>query len=600
MTQPLLISQVRHPEYNSDWVDWEKWRLTWEGGSDFLYRYLTKFTDRESDTDFQKRKQITPIPTFAKAAVNDIKNSIYQRMVDITRSGGSPTFQSAIAGENGGVNRKGGSMNAFIGQDVLPELLVMGKVGVFVDNQPIKGPTLAHTASAQPYIYHYKREDILSWECTRPEDPSEFQSVLLRDWCMGYEQGYPGLKLPNDYWERYRLVWLNPETGLVNYQFLNHHGEQVDAEGNPFPVGPIELKLTRIPFVMFDIGQSLLKDICQYQIALLNLASSDIAYALKSNFPFYVEQQDVRASGSHLKSAIMNDGTAATGGQEAGVKEIKVGGRDGRIYSPGMDRPDFIHPSPEPLKASMDLQAKLESDIRKLVNLAVVSLGSSRASGEAKRIDNQGLAAGLSFIGLVLESGERKVADYWAAYESANSRSRQIATISYPDTYDLRSDEDRIATAEKLTDLVFKIPGRTVKKEIAKLAAESLLGSKIGSDRMRKINSEIDTAKYSTSSPEIVELAQDKGLADNKTLSESLGYDAEYVVPLAEEDHARRLKRLMETQGLENGNKPAARGLPDADPNPNSGREEREAATNTDTKPTTESRVRGKGKDNNE
>lgn len=40
------------------------------------------------------------------------------------------------------------------------------------------------------------------------------------------------------------------------------------------------------------------------------------------------------------------------------------------------DRPGFIHPSSEPLLASMKLQEKLEQDIRKLINLAVQSMSS--------------------------------------------------------------------------------------------------------------------------------------------------------------------------------------------------------------------------------
>ena len=60
----------------------------------------------------------------------------------------------------------------------------------------------------------------------------------------------------------------------------------------------MELELTRIPFVLLDIGDSMIKDVVNHQIALLNLVSSDVNYALKSNFPFYIEQKDVRAVGS--------------------------------------------------------------------------------------------------------------------------------------------------------------------------------------------------------------------------------------------------------------------------------------------------------------
>ena len=59
-------------------------------------------------------------------------------------------------------------------------------------------------------------------------------------------------------------------------------------------------------------------------------------------------------------------------------------------------------------------------------------------------MDNQGLEAGLSYIGLVLENAERQIAEHWAAYEERNPLKRQIATIKYPDVYSLKTDADRV------------------------------------------------------------------------------------------------------------------------------------------------------------
>ena len=95
--------------------------------------YLEKFSGREDQLEFNARQQVTPVPRFAGAAINDIRNAIYQRMRDITRKGGSKTYQNAVNGLNLGVDRRGATMNAFVGVKVLTELLVMGRVGVFVD-----------------------------------------------------------------------------------------------------------------------------------------------------------------------------------------------------------------------------------------------------------------------------------------------------------------------------------------------------------------------------------------------------------------------------------------------------------------------------------
>ena len=589
--KPLSFIRTRHPVHNESIFDWQKWRDTYEGGDDFKTRYLQKFTDREDQTEFDMRKKLTPVPRFAGSAVDDIRNSIFQRMRDIQRTGGSKGYQEAVQGKNGGVDRQGRNMDAFLGMDVLTDLLVMGKVGVYVDSSAEAGETLADASNSRPYVYAYPVEDILNWKCADPEHPNEFQSVMLRDKCLSFD---PLSSLPSGVEERFRLVWIDPEDGFVRLKFMDANGEPVDREGNPTTEEPIKLELRKIPFTLIDISRSLIKDVADYQIALLNLTSSDIWYALKANFPFYTEQRDMRATGRHLKRVATDDtGESSSGSDE----DIKVGQTRGRAYPIGADRPEFIHPSPEPLKASMELQKKFEGDIRRLVNLSVATL-SSRQSAESKSLDNQGLESGLSYIGLVLEAAERKIADFWAIYENRTVSKRQVPTIKYPDRYSLKTDGDRIEEADKLSELLFRIPSRAAKREISKNVVASLLSGKVPPEVLNEIEQEINSADYLTSDPKTILEAVERGLVGEKTGSIALGFkDEEHVV--AREDHAARLARIQKAQSPV-GDNPAARGLPDADPDPESGKREREEATNADEDGDRSQRQRGEGRNNNE
>ena len=165
--QTISLVDSRHPGYLSGMTDWRKWRLSYDGGDEFREVYLEKFSSREDQTEFNARKAMTPIPKFAGAAINDIRNAIYQRMRDITRKGGSKAYQYAVNGMNLGVDHRGSTMNAFIGVKVLTELLVMGRVGVFVDAPAVpSGATLADVGGISPYLYKYDIEDILSWTCS--------------------------------------------------------------------------------------------------------------------------------------------------------------------------------------------------------------------------------------------------------------------------------------------------------------------------------------------------------------------------------------------------------------------------------------------------
>lgn len=595
MSQPVRIIDTRHPIVLMGMTDWEVWRKVYEGGVEFRDTYLKQFTSREETSDFNLRRDMTPIPTFAKAALNDIRNAIFQRMRDILRRGGSETYQRAVAGTGYGVDRRGSTMNAFLGIKVLTELLVMGRVGIYVDAPVVPDvATLAEVTGTQPYLYQYAVEDILNWRMAGPEKPSQFQSLLLRDTTMEFDQR---TMLPTTTGQRYRLLWIDEETGNVMLQFYNLEGQEVGPDGLP-SLAPIMLDLKQIPFVLLDIGDSLLKDVSSYQIALLNLVSSDVNYALKANFPFLVEQRDLRAVGSHLKRVATADGTSSTGGQGAADEDIKVGVSHGRAYDKGMNPPSFINPSSEPLQASLKLQEKLETDIRRLINLAVENIG-VRASADAKEMDNQGLEAGLSYIGLILESAERQLAHYWAAYEEREPRRRNVATIKYPDRYSLKTDKDRVDEAEKLSELMYAVPGRTVKKELGKLIVAALLSGKVDLATLERIDREIDSANYTTSDPRTIIDSKNAGLVGEKTASIALGFDEnEYLT--ARDDHIARIKRIAESQGALPGKNPAARGVVDLAADTKGGSDEKELSRETDLEATTQPRVRGEGRQTGE
>ncbi len=571
-------------------TDWGLWRATYAGGLEFRDTYLKQYSAREETKEFNERKEITPVPTFAKAALNDIRNAIFQRMRDILRRGGSESYQRAINGLNDGVDRRGSTMNAFLGMKVLTDLLVMGRVGVYVD-APITSDasTLAEAPNTQPYLYQYAVEDILNWKMAGPDKLSQFQAILLRDTTLEFDQQ---TLLPSTTGQRYRLMWIDADTGNVMLQFHDLEGLQIGPDGLP-ATEPIMLELKQIPFVMLDFEDSLLKDVCYYQIALLNLVSSDVNYAMRANFTFLVEQRDLRASGAHLKRVATEEGTASAGGQGAADEDIKVGAMHGRAYDMGANPPAFINPSAEPLRASLALQAKLEADIRKLINLAVSNINTEKADAPT---DNQGLEAGLSYIGLVLENAERQIATYWAAYEERDPKRRDVATVKYPDRYSLKTDVDRVKEAGDLSNLMYAVPGRTVKKELGKLIVTGLLAGKVDLVTLEKIGKEIDTAEYTTSDPTTIIEAKNAGLVGDRTASQAIGFSGEEY-KRAREDHVARIKRIAESQGVTTpeGTSPAARGVPDLAADTEAGKGEKELSRETDLEATTTSRVRGEG-----
>lgn len=533
----MNLSSLLNPSYLHHAADWHTWRTVYEGGESFVEDFLERFSNREDANDFAIRKKLTPIPSFAKSAIKDVRNNIFQRLSGVIRTNGSSAYMAAVKGEGYGVDNRGSSMTSFIGQSILDELLVMGKVGVFVDAPSTSTPTLVGQSRFKPYIYAYKVENILNWVKNDPENPSEFQSVLLQETVDTFHEdfGFPiGMKT------RQRRVWINEETGFVNYHFIE------DVEGKEQNSPTVELKLRKIPFVLLDIKDSLIKDVARHQIALLNLWSSNVSYATQSNFPIYVEQRDARAAGGHLKQSANTDGTSTAGGQGAADNAIKVGVARGRAYDKDTNQPGFINPSAEPLLASLELCGTLKKDIRELINLAVVNLG-TQASAESKNLDNTGLEAGLSYIGLVLEAGEREIARHWAAYENTSEKQRQVANICYPGRWNLKTDQEMIKDATDLHAVVNKLPSRQAKKETTKLLIQSLLGTKVSAAVMAEILAEVEEANFTTSDPEIIQMAKEQGLLGAKTGATALGFDPEEADKAAQE-HVDRLTEIAKHQ----------------------------------------------------
>ena len=168
----------RHPEFNEKFTDWQKFRLTYDGGRVFIQEYLKKFGKREDTTAFNDRKNMTYSPSFAKASLNEIINAIYPRITDVTRQDGTTSYQEAVLRD---VDRKGSSMSSFIGQEVLAELLSIGKVGVFCDMPILSGQTVRDQQDAHPYLYAYQAEDIFNWSVNREGGNLIFTNLLLRD-----------------------------------------------------------------------------------------------------------------------------------------------------------------------------------------------------------------------------------------------------------------------------------------------------------------------------------------------------------------------------------------------------------------------------------
>lgn len=561
---PLDVSNsLWHPECRASFMEWRKWRLAWLGGRQFIDEYLQRYSTKETPEDFEERRRKTYSPSFAKIGIRKIRNRISSKFGSIVRKSTSKSYTDACAGKIKGVDNSGSSMNYFISTQVLPELLVMGKVAVYVDMPPLEGTDLYSVQGKRPYLYTYTREQIANW---REDNQGVLISVMLREYIFKYDDVYD---LPIDFQVQYRHYYREPGEEGVYFKLLDSNfKEKQEAE---------ILNIPEIPIAIFQLSCSFMEDVADYQIAHLNIASSDIAYILKSNFPFYVEMYDMLAemtmmnlqqgynpTTSNVTDADGNplfsgDESTSVGGTEnyanrAVNKEITVGSTKGRRVPKGVEFPKFINPSPEPLKASMEKQEQIKKEIDELLNLALENIESKNAN-MLGRDDS-----GAHNISLELEAGERRILRIWQNYENNDNP----YSVIYPVDFIQKDYKERVEESDAITSVIPKIPSNTFKKEMAKRAAISALGGLIPQEVLDKINSEIDAASAIVPDPETIASDVENGLVGPECASELRGYP-KGEAQRAAEAHAERLARIAAAQGgPENAPvKPGARGATD-------------------------------------
>lgn len=502
----------KHPSYIKRMREWRKLRLTYEGGTEFVNAYLKRFSSRENYNDFRARKEMTYVPCIARAAIIEIRNALSQRLNEVVRFG-PKAYLDAM--ENN-VDTYGHSMTQFLGGTVLEELLALEKVGIWVDSNPLVGQ-----ARPQPYMYFYRTEDILNWD-----DELHPTKILLEEAVDTYDE----LGLVSEPKKVYRYAQV--VEGKVEVRFLDDEMKDVEA--------PQTLDLPRLPFVVVTL-KSLIKDIANHQIALTNLASSDMNFCVRANIPFYTEQYDIQ---SDMMQKQLDGQTYIDTAQNSGENPTTpVGVSVGRRYPKGLDRPEWIAPPTEPLEASMAKQDAIKKEARQLVNLALTNLSPTRSSSDSKEADQAGMEAGLAHISMELCRADRELSDIWLDYLASN----EPFSVVYPTEFSLKSDTERYAEAKELFDLRSKVPVLEAKRKLTKEGLSKIFSTRLSAVERSAMFAEIDKMTVFETDPETLFKDLEAHLVSNATASELRGYPTEEA-DKAIQDHADKLSRIAVAQ----------------------------------------------------
>lgn len=492
------LTDIRHPEWSMMSELWAKWRMVYEGGEEFINNFLQEFSRRERSDDFKVRRSITYNPNHAGSIIDIIRNAMTVKLPEVSRKG-DEQYEELMRTD---VDMQKSSMSTFIGLEVVPLLLAQGKRFVGVDSPELfdlAGVRTLAEDQGRPYVWSIDAEDILSWSYN---DMGQFNTLLMREMTdqRDFESG-----LVKGSMQQFRYMRLLGEGDVDEALGMSGPGVFVAVFDHESKLigDPQVLQISRIPVVEFRLVDSLIRDIADMQVALLNLSSTDMSFLFRGNFPIYIEQVDqelatLKPLGSKREvtspsEEISDRERIVTDDKRPNVRV--AGAQKGVAYPKEVDAPSFIAPTTDNLKASMEKQSMIAQDMRALIDLSLVSLSvkAVEQSGKSKLADRMGQEAALAYIASVLESGEREVAGLFHEFLGVQNADFEV---KYPEGFSIKSEDERHDEVTKLRELRSAVPSETYSKVVDERIAEIMLKPIATPEQIQNAITELEAADY--------------------------------------------------------------------------------------------------------
>jgi hypothetical protein len=325
--------------------------------------------------------------------------------------------------------------------------------------------------------------------------------------------------------------------------------------------------------VIIDLNHSIVEDVYLHQRQAVNLASLEMQFCVNHTISLYVEQSDLAAEWALSAAMKVNADGEVVEPDSSHEEEVRVGNVKGRRYGVGMERPSFISPDPDILRAVMEKRKRIEEDAQKLLQQAVASLTVTRSSAESKRMDDTDFSTGLVSICNALEEAEKEIIRMWAMYEQGAEGLKIDPVVKYPGRFDVHDDSQRKDELTLTGQMIDTTPSIEWRKILLTRMVRLYHRNGLNKDIEDKIISEIEgLPAVVLDSSKIIE-DHKAGLVGDKLASTLRGYP-ENESEQAAKDHADRAVRILSAQmGAADA---GARGVPDLDPDQQSAEREKE------------------------
>ncbi|MFB6374587.1 MAG: hypothetical protein ABEN55_16030 [Bradymonadaceae bacterium] len=259
-----------HPIYDDYAADWRTYRLSYEGGDDYLDRYLYQH-EKEKDEYFRDRRRRAYYPNHCRAIVDTYAAHLFRESIPRSTESDSEILQTFW--DN--TDLKGNDADAFY-EHAAQEVQIGGRVAIVVDRwDPDGGAAVSRAqeraAGRRPYAYLATAEDIVDWDVDRLGRLNWVKIREARNVQRSWAEEHPGTAY------QYR-VWTDDEWVLlqeVESEDDDEETKEVVVDRGSHPVGepPVTFVFWGYRDGVQPVSESALKDIAPMNIRLTNHAS---------------------------------------------------------------------------------------------------------------------------------------------------------------------------------------------------------------------------------------------------------------------------------------------------------------------------------------
>lgn len=461
----------RHKHYQEKFKDWHFHLMSYLGGQDYQEGYQLNRYILETDEEYLKRAENTPIDNHCKNVVQIYSSFLFR--VPPTRDYGSLQGDPQLESFINDADLDGRSFNNVI-REMQVNASIYGTCWAILDKPAVQTQTRAEEIQLdiRPYISLYTPENVLNWDFERSLNG---KYVLNR------------LVLLEDLFDDVATirVWTNED--ITTYKVKDY--TKGYSTSKPMLLDEMPNMLGKVPAVILynqksqrrGVGISDLNDVAELQKAIYNDYSEIEQLIRLSNHPSLVKTPNVEAS-------------AGAGSIIEMPEDL-----DSNL------KPYLIQPSSQSLDGIMNnINMKVEA-INRITHMGAVRATQDRVqSGIALQTEFQLLNARLSEKADYLQNAEEQIWKLFAEWQNQTFDGE----IIYPDSFNLRdyASDLQFLQAAKASG----VPSDTFAKEVDKQIARAVVDD---DEKINTIDSEIDAkaapiGQFSTPTIEGEEIAE--------------------------------------------------------------------------------------------